>query len=69
MQTIIDKSVYLSAKSFYKKLRTGGTLAKKLQAVIAAYQHGIKDTCRIMNVSRTSTRVSHFANKLSSLSI
>jgi hypothetical protein len=37
MQTIIDKSVYLSAKSFYKKLRTGGTLTKKLQAVIAVY--------------------------------
>ena len=54
MQTIIDKSVYLSAKSSYKKLCTVGTLAKKLQAVMAAYQHGIKDTCRIMNVSRTS---------------
>ena len=54
MQTIIDDSVYLLAKSGLSSLSSTGTLSKKLQAVIAAHKHGIKDASKVLDVSKTS---------------
>ena len=51
---LLDQKVVRIAKEELKKLGHYGYVSKKLQAVIAASEHGIKDVARIYNVSRNS---------------
>ncbi len=41
-KTIIDETVYNNAKKALLKLKSYGTTANKLKAVISAYDNGIK---------------------------
>ena len=51
---LLDQDVVRIAKKELKKLGHYGYVSKKLQAVIAASDHGIRDVARIYNVSRNS---------------
>ena len=51
---LLDQKVVRIAKEELKKLGHYGYVSKKLQAVIAASENGIKDVARIYNVSRNS---------------
>lgn len=51
---LLDQDVVRIAKKELKKLGQYGYVSKKLQAVIAASEHGIKDVARIYNISRNS---------------
>lgn len=51
---LLDQDVVRIAKKELQKLGQYGYVSKKLQAVIAASEHGIKDVARIYNVSRNS---------------
>lgn len=54
MRTIIDEELYKTAKSILVKLGKKGTVAKKMQSVIASYKHGISKASEVMGVSRAS---------------
>ena len=51
---LLDQDVVRIAKKELKKLGQYGYVSKKLQVVIAASEHGIKDVARIYNISRNS---------------
>ena len=51
---LLDQDVVRIAKKELKKLGQYGYVSKKLQAVIAASEHGIQEVARIYNVSRNS---------------
>lgn len=51
---LLDQDVVRIAKKELKKLGHYGYVSKKLQAAIAASDHGIRDVARIYNVSRNS---------------
>ena len=51
---LLDQDVVRIAKKELKKLGQYGYVSKKLQAVIAASEYGIKDVARIYNISRNS---------------
>jgi hypothetical protein len=51
---LLDQDVVRIAKKELKKLGHYGYVSKKLQVVIAASDHGIRDVARIYNVSRNS---------------
>ena len=51
---LLDQDVVRIAKKELKKLGHYGYVSKKLQTVIAASDHGIRDVARIYNVSRNS---------------
>lgn len=53
-KTIIDKTVYDNAKKALLKLKSYGTTANKLKAVISAYDNGIKKVSEVFNVHPTS---------------
>ena len=54
MQTIIDKELFKKAEASMRKMGKVGTVAKKLNAVMASYKHGIKLASEVMEVSRSS---------------
>jgi transposase len=51
---LLDQDVVRIAKKELKKIGQYGYVSKKLQAVIAASEYGIKDVARIYNISRNS---------------
>jgi|TARA_B100000497_G_C7606614_1_gene364298 transposase len=53
-KTIIDETVYNNAKKALLKLKSYGTTANKLKAVISAYDNGIKKVSEVFNVCPTS---------------
>lgn len=53
-KTIIDKTVYNNAKKALHKLKSHGTTANKLKAVISAYDNGIKKVSEVFDVHHTS---------------
>lgn len=53
-KTIINKTVYDNAKKALLKLKSYGTTANKLKAVISAYDNGIKKVSEVFNVHPTS---------------
>ena len=53
-KTIIDKTVYNDAKKALLKLKSYGTTANKLKAVISAYDNGIRKVSEVFNVHPTS---------------
>jgi transposase len=53
-KTIIDKVVYDNAKKALLRLKSYGTTANKLKAVISAYDNGIKKVSEVFNVHPTS---------------
>lgn len=54
MKTIIDEEVYEAAQEAKRKLGKQGTVAKKVQAVMVAYKHGITKASEILEVSKSS---------------
>lgn len=52
--TIINKSTYDNAKKALHKLKSRGTTANKLKAVISAYKNGIKKVSEVFDVHPTS---------------
>ena len=57
MRTIIDEKVYEAANAAVKKVGKKGTVAKKLQAVIASYKHGVSKASEVLDVSRGSIHI------------
>jgi len=53
-KTIINETVYNSAKKALLKLKSYGTTANKLKAIISAYDNGIKKVSEVFNVHPTS---------------
>lgn len=51
---LLSEAVVATAKKELEKLRPYSYISKKLQAVIAASEHGITDVARIYGVSRTT---------------
>jgi len=55
-ESIISSRTYSIAKEELKKLKTKGTLFKKLQFVKLSYEHGIKNTADFLGVFPVSIR-------------
>ena len=53
-KTIINKTVYNDAKKALLKLKSYGTTANKLKAIISAYDNGIRKVSEVFNVHPTS---------------
>jgi transposase len=55
-KTIISEETYIKAQNELKRIKVEGTLFKKLQAVKLAYEHGIKETAKFLNIFPVSIR-------------
>jgi transposase len=53
-KTIINKEIYDKAKNGLMQLKSRGTAANKLKAIMAAYNHGSKKVSEILDVDITS---------------
>lgn len=51
---LLSDEVLKKAESGFKKLGKHGVVARKLQIIITAKQHGITDVCRVHGISRTT---------------
>ncbi len=56
-KSIISSRTYTIAKEELKKLKTEGTLFKKLHSVKLAYEHGIKNTADFLGVFPVSIKI------------
>lgn len=59
---VIGNDIALKARVALAKLKSKGSLANKLKALIAANEHGVKKVSEIFNVSRTA--IYRWANEL-----
>jgi transposase len=59
---VIGNDIALKARVALAKLKSKGSLANKLKALIAANEHGVKKVSEILNVSRTA--IYRWANEL-----
>ena len=57
-----SNNIALKARVALAKLKSKGSLANKLKALIAANEHGVKKVSEILNVSRTA--IYRWANEL-----
>jgi transposase len=53
-KTIINKEIYEKARNGLSQLKSQGTAANKLKAIIASYSHGSKKVSEIFDVNITS---------------
>lgn len=53
-KTIINKAIYEKARNGLMQLKSKGTAANKLKAIMAAYNHGSKKVSEILDINITS---------------
>lgn len=52
--SIIDEACFIKAEAELKKLGAVGRSANRLQAILSSYRHGIKVTCEVLDISRST---------------